>query len=354
MKADDDSVKVASQSHQPISLQVNNGLTSMRRVSTRAQARLEEKSEMAQGEAVHDIVDVGAPSVSNRREHARHTLKIPLVGNVGALSSDQLRSAQDNDEILQAVKKLIESPETDNTAFVNLGAEYHCYMQQLSSLKIIDGLVYRGFVDPNGTVQYWQLILPCSARAAFLELIHAQSLCHAKDFNRNAKQLQMHAYWYNWKQSLRIFLASCRRCLEFHSGKLPGDRHSDWSQYLDSSIFHNGTLCKATGFTPKFFTVWARELPNSTTLFLDNPVSTAESYGEFASELIERLTVAQQLARELCSKVQCKRNATMTRERSLSSIMLVTQCWFIIHVEDSASMQNGCVFFLLRLLWRKK
>jgi hypothetical protein len=78
MKGDDDSVKVASQSHQPISLQVNNGLTSMRRVSTRAQARLEEKSEMAQGEAVHDTVDVGAPSVSNRREHARHTLKFRL------------------------------------------------------------------------------------------------------------------------------------------------------------------------------------------------------------------------------------------------------------------------------------
>lgn len=39
----------------------------------------------------------------------------------------------------------------DNAAFVNLGADYHCYVQQLSSLKIIDGLVYRGFVDPNGT-----------------------------------------------------------------------------------------------------------------------------------------------------------------------------------------------------------
>jgi hypothetical protein len=123
----------------------------------------------------------------------------------------------------------------------------------------IDGLVYRVFLDSNGTVQYWQLILPCSARAAFLELIHAQSLCHAKDFNRNAKQLQMHAL----------------------------ERHSDWSQYLDSSIFHNGTLCKATGFTPKFLQ-YGRELPNSTTLFLDNPVSTAESYGEFASELIEQ------------------------------------------------------------------
>jgi hypothetical protein len=118
--ADDNSVTVACQSHWPISLQVNDGLTSMRRVSIRAQARLEENGGMSQGEAMHDIVDVGTPSVSNRREHARHTLKIPLVG---VLSSDQLRRAQDNDAILQAVKKLIESPEADNTAFVNLGAE---------------------------------------------------------------------------------------------------------------------------------------------------------------------------------------------------------------------------------------
>jgi hypothetical protein len=63
--------------------------------NTRAQARHEENSEMSQGEAVHDIVDVGTFSFLNRREHARHTLKIPLVGNVGVLSSDQLLCAQD-------------------------------------------------------------------------------------------------------------------------------------------------------------------------------------------------------------------------------------------------------------------
>jgi hypothetical protein len=32
----------------------------------------------------------------------------------------------------------------------------------------------------------------------------------------------------------------------------------------------------------------------------------------------------------------------------------VTRCWFIIHVEDSANMQNGCVFFSIEATVEKK
>jgi hypothetical protein len=77
---------------------------------------------------------------------------------------------------------------------------------------------------------------------------------------------------------------------------------------------------------------------------LDNPVSPAESYGEFASQLIERLT-AQQLAREILQQgaVQAKRyNDLRTKP---FEYYVGNSVWFIIHVEDSANMQNGYVFF---------
>jgi hypothetical protein len=56
-------------------------------------------------------------------------------------------------------------------------------------------------------------------RSAFLELVHILVLCHCKTFEKNANQLQMHGYWPTWRRDLRVYLASCRPCLEYHRGQ---------------------------------------------------------------------------------------------------------------------------------------
>ena len=76
------------------------------------------------------------------------------------------------------------------------------------------------------------------------------------------------------------------------------DQHSKWSEYVDYVAFaYNSTSHKATGFTPNFLH-FGRELANSVNLLLANPTSQYETYGDFAFEVIERMSVAHQLARD--------------------------------------------------------
>jgi hypothetical protein len=263
-------------------------------------------------------------------------------------------------------------------------------------------------------------------RAAFMELVHATTLCHARTLNKNEAQLQMHAYWATWKRDLRVFVAACKRCAEYHVGNPPRqgalrptggrlgapaqmisvdlvgplpnscgykycltaedcftkfimlrplrdktalhvaqalmqiflqhgfyrvvksdnggeficalqaeldklmqsvrlttlpytpkqnsiershrtlhsmisktiDNHAQWSSVLSYIAFvYNSTVHKSTGFTPHLLH-YGRELANSVNLLLANPTTEYETYGEFASEVIERMTFAHQLARE--------------------------------------------------------
>jgi hypothetical protein len=58
-----------------------------------------------------------------------------------------------------------------------------CYYRQFQSTSIVNGLVYRTFIDNHGNVRYFQLIFPTSMRNALLELVHVSVLCHAKKFD---------------------------------------------------------------------------------------------------------------------------------------------------------------------------
>jgi hypothetical protein len=76
------------------------------------------------------------------------------------------------------------------------------------------------------------------------------------------------------------------------------DNHTKWSEYLDSIAFaFNSTVSKSTGFTPNYLQ-FGRELGNSVSLLLPKPPAESESYGQFASDVHERMTVAYDLARE--------------------------------------------------------
>jgi hypothetical protein len=64
-------------------------------------------------------------------------------------------------------------------------------------------------------------LLPASLRNDFLKYVHETALCHAKTQQKNEAQVQLHAFWPLWKRDLRVFLASCRRCMEYHRGNPP-------------------------------------------------------------------------------------------------------------------------------------
>jgi hypothetical protein len=395
-----------------------------RRVETRAQRRQQ-----------NSAADGRGATLTGRR--AANAPKLPDIGLGADWTRDAIIQQQADDAAISEVRRVLAAGGAPSDATNSGDPDLQCYLKQWDSLTVIDGVVYRKFIDATGTVEHFQLLLPLSMRAAFLSMIHATALCHARALNKNEAQVQLHAYWPTWKRDVRVFLAACRRCAEFHTGKLPRqgelrpsggtlgapgqvlsidltgphpssngfkycltaidcfskylflaglreksashvaqaliqiflkhgfypviksdnggefinslqaeldeltgvtrltttpytprqnpvervhrsinamfgkvvNRHTDWSSWLSYIAFaYNSTVHKSTGFTPHFLH-YGRELANSTNLLLANPTDEFSSHGEFASQMIERMAVAHQLAREELGKtaLQAKR-----------------------------------------------
>jgi hypothetical protein len=92
--------------------------------------------------------------------------------------------------------------------------------QQWDSLCVMNDIVYRKFYHTDGSVQYFQIILPNSLRAVFLELVHADAAGHLK-VDKTIEHVQRRAWWFLWRRSVRLFVAACRKCCQYHRGSAP-------------------------------------------------------------------------------------------------------------------------------------
>ena len=418
-------------------------LSDVRRVATRAQSRAADEGDagnrlpdVSEGEGDNDSID--QPSNNAAIQGRRRGQQLgEILRAIAPSAANDLRAnkfwsreyvveQQTKDAVLSEVKRWLESKQRPSWSELKPSSELRCYFQQVESLSMVDGIMYRTFLDSRGAVKYTQILLPESMRPTFCELIHAVALGHAKTLRKNEAQAQIHAFWPTWRRDLRVYVAACRRCAEYHRGAAPKqgalrsscdklcapsqlvsidltgphvlsdgykyclsvqdcftkflflaplrdktaqhvarallqfflkhgfyayvksdnglefinglqeeldkltdtvrlktcpytprqnpvershrtvnsiigklvDKHSQWSRYLDFVAFaFNSTVQKSTGFTPNFLQ-FGRELGNSVSVILANPVSQYETHGEFASELIDRMRQAYELASE--------------------------------------------------------
>jgi hypothetical protein len=184
-----------------------------RRVETRAQRR-----------QWNSAADGRGATLTGRR--AANAPRLPDIDLGADWTRDAIIQQQAGDAAISEVRRVLAAGGAPSDTTDSGDLDLQCYLKQWDSLTVIDGVVYRKFVDATGhiwtgTVRHFQLLLPLSTQAAFLSMIHATALCHARALNKNEAQVQLHAYWPTWKRDVRIFLAACRRCAEFHTGKLP-------------------------------------------------------------------------------------------------------------------------------------
>jgi hypothetical protein len=79
------------------------------------------------------------------------------------------------------------------------------------------------------------------------------------------------------------------------------DNHADWPKLLDFvASCYNSASNKSTKMTPNIL-FQERELPSSVTLLPANPKAEHENYGALAADMVTRMTIAQDLAREFLS-----------------------------------------------------
>ena len=91
---------------------------------------------------------------------------------------------------------------------------------QYESLVMIGGVLHRIFHNNDGDVKHYQVVIPASLRAAFLELIHCDIAGHLK-FNKCVEHVQSRAWWISWRRDLKLFIDCCDRCAAYHRGAPP-------------------------------------------------------------------------------------------------------------------------------------
>jgi hypothetical protein len=102
---------------------------------------------------------------------------------------------------------------------------YSVLLNKRQSLVVKDGILYGAFLCANGTVSCYQLIVLQSMRETLVEHIHAVDLCHLKAHWKVEYELAKHAFFPMWKQYVRTFLAECRVCASYHTGKIPSNAY---------------------------------------------------------------------------------------------------------------------------------
>ena len=78
----------------------------------------------------------------------------------------------------------------------------------LSSLA----LLYRKFVRPDGSLQYWQMVVPRSLRTAFLDAVHSGLMNSHPGIERTRLRLQEIAYWRGWTSDVQMYVQHCHVC----------------------------------------------------------------------------------------------------------------------------------------------
>ena len=83
--------------------------------------------------------------------------------------------------------------------------------RQFDSLVLRDRVLCRIFHSNNGTVKYYQTIMPRALRLSSLELIHADAAAHLK-LAKSLAHLQRRAWWLEWRKDMDIFIKNCGKC----------------------------------------------------------------------------------------------------------------------------------------------
>jgi Integrase zinc binding domain len=115
-------------------------------------------------------------------------------------------------------------------------AETRVLFSQRQTLEVKDGILYRQFVRPDGTVSHLQTVVPYTLRQKYMRCIHGAKLTGHLGYNKSRHRLLNIAYWPGWTRDLRLFLQCCVECNQARKG--PCERHAPLKHANTTAVFH--------------------------------------------------------------------------------------------------------------------
>ena len=100
---------------------------------------------------------------------------------------------------------------------------------QLETLEVRDKILYRQYQDDNGSVRFYQVVVPRSLRTKFLEEAHGSKTTGHFGILKCQEKLKRFAYWYGWKKDSELFVRCCEKCNRYRKGPRSGQGKLQYS-----------------------------------------------------------------------------------------------------------------------------
>ena len=94
-------------------------------------------------------------------------------------------------------KESQESPPTSDV-LTRFDEKTKIYARQWDRIQLRNGVLYRRFENPDGTIKYWQLIPPIKDRERLIRLCHTGVTGGHLGFDKTKEQVQRRMYWPGW------------------------------------------------------------------------------------------------------------------------------------------------------------
>jgi hypothetical protein len=130
-----------------------------------------------------------------------------------SLSAEIIRTEQDADETLKTVKAWLSQeirPEWKEIASQSL--EFQHFWSQLETLTLRNDILYRLYLWPDGSIRYYQLIVPRNLRRVVLQLVHHSPTAGHMGVNKTIDRLIQYGYWRGWRKDVELYVSRCNLC----------------------------------------------------------------------------------------------------------------------------------------------
>ena len=143
-----------------------------------------------------------------------------LLDQDDKLSVENLRREQNNDATISRIKMLLQASDGSVSwaDVVNDTLEVQTLFAQRQTLEIRDDVLYRKFQKVDGSILYYQAVIPKSLRITLLSHLHGGRMTgHFGQF-KTEKRVAALGYWHRWKTDVSLFVKSCEKCNRFKRG----------------------------------------------------------------------------------------------------------------------------------------
>jgi archaellum component FlaC len=130
----------------------------------------------------------------------------------------------------------------------NLSSETLQLCSQWDSLKLFSGVLYREFINPNGSVECYQLITPDSLKNKLITYAHAIVTAGHWSANKTYENLRRVAYWFKMRSHIAEAVLKCEQCHRFK--RADKTRHSPLQEWPASRPWQRGHVDLSGMFVP--------------------------------------------------------------------------------------------------------